>query len=149
MKKYLFFGILMALPSVVAKVYVELSFYIFIMKSRNVEFSESDIDIQPLKKLLNVSFNEDSVTLPLKTYDWIWGKAGEEHLVEVNGRKISVVEMLRDAEKTKHYNHDLVTYFVNRLPKNVLAKLCKGPDKSHVRNLSSVKQDFARLLSQC
>lgn len=149
MKKYILFGILMVLPSIFLRIYVELSFYIYVMKSRNLEITEDNIDVQPLKKLLNLSFNGDSVALPLKTYDWIWGNAGEDHLLMVGNKKISVVEMLKDAEKTRQYNSDLVTYFVNRLPKNVLAKLCKGPDKSELRNLFIIKQDFARVLTEC
>lgn len=149
MKKYLFFGILMTLPSVFLRVYIELSFYIYVMKSRNVDITEDTIDVQPLRKLLNISFNGDSVSLPLKTYDWVWGKVGEDHLLVVGNKEISVVEMLKDTEQSKQYNNDLVTYFVNRLPKNVLTKLCKGPDKSESKNLFIIKQDFARVLTEC
>lgn len=149
MKKYLFFGILMTLPSVFLRVYIELSFYIYVMKSRNVDISEDTIDVQPLQKLLNISFNGDSVSLPLKTYDWVWGKAGEDHLLLVGNKEISVVEMLKDSEQAKQYNNDLVAYFVDRLPKNILAKLCKGPDKSESKNLVTIKQDFSRVLTEC
>lgn len=149
MKKYILFGILLVLPSIFLRIYVELSFYIYVMKSRNLDVREDTIDVQPLKKLLNISFNGDSVALPLKTYDWIWGKAGEDHLVDVGNRKLSVVEMLKDSEKTRQYNHALVSYFIDQLPKNILTKLCQGPDKSHVRNLFIIKQNFSRVLTEC
>jgi hypothetical protein len=149
MKKAVLLWLLLSLPSIFLRVYVELSFYIYIMKVRKGELLQDDINVQPLRRLLNLSFNDDSVILPFRTYDWIWGEAGEDHLIKIGDSEISVTEMLRDSSKSSQHCDELVTFFINRLPKKVLAKLAKGPSVSESRNIYVIREDFSRVVAEC
>ncbi len=143
------FGLLMVLPSIFTRAYVELSFYIYLMKIRHKELVVDNVDIGSLNKLLSLSFNKSSVILPLETYAWIWGDAGEDHLIRIGDKQVSVCDMVRDSARLKENRSVLVNYFVSRLPQWVVKKLCKGPNESYAVNLLTVRQDMSMLLTEC
>ena len=129
MQRYLTLLLFMIIPSMFLRAYVELSFYIYIMSMRSKIKEESDIDIESVNKLLSLTYNENSIVLPYKTYNWVWNKDIANEVVIIDNKALHMGEILTNKQLVVTHAQFLTDYFLDKLPKAVSAKLCRlsGP----------------------
>lgn len=136
---YIMYFCFLITPKKVLRTYVVLSMLAFIYSVNKREFVCEHIQTKQIKKLLNISMNDDVLILPKHTFHWFWSREILDETID-SVHRVSLKVALNDSTTTLKYIGGISDKFIEKLPSVFRLKL----NIKNKENFLNLKHDLAR-----